>query len=201
AIDVTASKKKIIQEELDSIKDDVHELKKMLFSSVSFMDRVDGAGTLRKKTAEDLGVVGLAARACGITADTRKDFPGIYQKVALVPAKQTSGDVLARLLVRFEEFETSLHLIAQFLGHMDQGPSKGNPLMKDGCALGVTECWRGPVLYWAAISNHGALERCKIVDPSFHNWQALSYSVLGDIIPDFPLCNKSFDLSYSGNDL
>ena len=70
-----------------------------------------------------------------------------------------------------------------------------------GEAIGCAEGWRGPVLYWLKTNRSGIIERCKIVDPSFHNWQGLSYAVLGNIIPDFPLCNKSFDLSYAGNDL
>jgi len=72
---------------------------------------------------------------------------------------------------------------------------------KAGSALGYAEGWRGPVLYWLKTDSAGLIERCKVVDPSFLNWQGLSYAVLGNIIPDFPLCNKSFDLSYSGNDL
>ena len=73
--------------------------------------------------------------------------------------------------------------------------------LKEGFGLGYIEAWRGPLLYWVKLNKSGIVERCKIVDPSFHNWEGLCYSVLGDIIPDFPVCNKSFDLSYSGNDL
>ena len=72
---------------------------------------------------------------------------------------------------------------------------------QEGFAIGCVEAWRGPVRVWTRINAQGKIERCKIVDPSFHNWEGLSFAVLGNIIPDFPLCNKSFDLSYSGNDL
>ncbi|HPM43152.1 MAG TPA: Ni,Fe-hydrogenase III large subunit, partial [Candidatus Omnitrophota bacterium] len=70
-----------------------------------------------------------------------------------------------------------------------------------GFALGFCEAWRGPLLVWTRLAPDGLIERCKIVDPSFRNWEGLSYAVLGNIVPDFPLCNKSFDLSYAGNDL
>ena len=73
--------------------------------------------------------------------------------------------------------------------------------LREGFALGYVESWRGPVLFWIKLNSRGLIERCKITDPSFHNWQGLSFAVLGNIIPDFPLCNKSFDLTYSGNDL
>jgi Ni,Fe-hydrogenase III large subunit/Ni,Fe-hydrogenase III component G len=188
---------------LESIRKDFVNLKEMLYSSVSFMDRVDDTGVLRNKTAEDLGVVGLAARASGISLDLRKNFPGIYGKVNFKLVKQEKGDVLARLTVRIEEFIESVELIKQFVSKLQS--SKAQALskvqIKEGFALGYVEGWRGPVLYWLKIDESGLIKRCKIVDASFHNWQGLSYAVLGNIIPDFPLCNKSFNLSYTGNDL
>jgi Ni,Fe-hydrogenase III large subunit len=166
------------------------------------MDRVDGTGILKKKTADDFGVVGLSARASGIAADLRKDFPGIYTKVKFNLIKQESGDALARLNMRIFEFEESMRLIEQFVKIFNYSEKVlAKPILKEGFASGCAEGWRGPVFYWLKVDNNGAIDRCKIVDPSFHNWQGLSYCVLGDIIPDFPLCNKSFDLSYSGNDL
>jgi Ni,Fe-hydrogenase III large subunit/Ni,Fe-hydrogenase III component G len=189
---------------LGKITKDLEELKKMLFSSVSFMDRVDSTGILKKKTAEDIGVVGLAARASGIVMDLRKDFPGIYGKVDFNLVKQVAGDVLARLNMRVEEFEESARIIEQMLlilEHCSRKKTADKIEVKGGCAIGYAEGWRGPVLYWVKLGPKGTIERCKIVDPSFHNWQALSFAVIGNIIPDFPLCNKSFDLSYSGNDL
>ena len=193
-----------ISDSIKKISKDFRELKNMLYSSVSFMDRVDTAGILKKKTAEDLGVVGLAARASGIPMDLRKDLSGIYDKITFNTAKQSTGDALARLNIRIEEFETSADIVNQALDKLGSGPEQCQPKKLDttgGSALGYAEGWRGPILYWVKIDPSGIIERCKIVDPSFHNWQALSFTVLGNIIPDFPLCNKSFDLSYSGNDL
>ncbi|MDO8602837.1 MAG: NADH-quinone oxidoreductase subunit C [Candidatus Omnitrophota bacterium] len=200
--DIDEAKKQILLDSLKNLKQDFKELAKMLYSSVSFMDRVDATGVLRRKTAEDLGVVGLAGRASGIPIDLRKHFSWVYKEAKFKIAIQESGDVLARLRIRIFEFEESCRLIEEFVGKLSiDGKIRVSAILKEGSALGYAEGWRGPVLYWLKTDSAGLIERCKIVDPSFHNWQALSYAVLGEIIPDFPLCNKSFDLSYSGNDL
>jgi Ni,Fe-hydrogenase III large subunit/Ni,Fe-hydrogenase III component G len=200
--DIDEAKGQILLDSLKNIKYDFSELVKILNSSVSFMDRVDTTGVLRRKTAEDLGVVGLVARASGIPTDLRKYFPGVYNQAKFRMMIQESGDVLARLRVRISEFEESIRLIEVFAGKLAKSVElKVNSEIKGGSGLGYAEGWRGPVLYWLKTNPAGLIERCKIVDPSFLNWQGLSYAVLGNIIPDFPLCNKSFDLSYSGNDL
>jgi Ni,Fe-hydrogenase III large subunit len=192
----------LCREALKDIRRDSGELVKMLNLSVSFMDRVDTTGILRKKTAEDLGVVGLAARASGIPADLRSSFCAEYKQAGFRIAVEQAGDALARLKVRIAEIEESCRLIEHFLGGLtDEQDDNVCPQPRSGEALGYAEGWRGPVLYWLKTDSFGAIQRCKIVDPSFHNWQGLSYAVLGNIMPDFPLCNKSFDLSYSGNDL
>ena len=194
-----------LQRSLQAILKDFAELKAILYNSVSFMDRADATGILKKTTAEDLGVIGLAARASGIPMDIRKDFPGsAYTKIKFNLIKQSSGDALARLNVRISEFEESGSIIKQLLeraGKPSGDLAAGEVKSKEGSALGYAEGWRGAVLYWVKIDDKGLIERCKIVDPSFHNWEAISFAVLGNIIPDFPLCNKSFNLSYSGNDL
>ena len=201
-IDIDDAKKQLLLKSLENIKQDFNELVKMLYSSVSFMDRVDSTGVLRKKTAEDLGVVGIAGRASGIPLDLRKYFPSVYKEAKFKMAIQESGDVLARLRIRIFEFTESCRLIDEFTQKLSEGQKISvTPELKEGVALGYQEGWRGPVLYWLKIDSAGLIQRCKIVDPSFNNWQGLSYAVLGNIIPDFPLCNKSFDLSYSGNDL
>jgi len=195
--------KDLILESLKAIEKDFNDLKSTLIPSVSFMDRVDTTGVLIKKTTKDLGIVGLAARASGISRDLRKIFGGIYEKVSFNVAKEESGDVLARLNVRLSEFSESVSLIRKFIERAQKTENKlfVESNFKDGFGLGSAESWRGPILYWLKIDNSGLIQRCKIVDPSFHNWQGLSYAVLGNIVPDFPVCNKSFDLSYPGNDL
>lgn len=201
---LSADKISLISEAIKKISKDFKELEGMLHSSVSFQDRVDTTGVLKKKTAEDIGVVGLAARASGISMDLRKCLPGIYDKVVFSEAKQAAGDVLARLNIRIEEFETSAGIVKQIIEKLDPVAIRDDSKVIcaiGGSALGYAEGWRGPILYWVKLGSAGVIERCKIVDPSFHNWTALSFAVLGNIIPDFPLCNKSFNLSYSGNDL
>ncbi|MCX5698807.1 MAG: NADH-quinone oxidoreductase subunit C [Candidatus Omnitrophica bacterium] len=202
SIAIDEPKKLILFDSLKKIKKDFNELVKMLNSSVSFMDRVDTTGTLIKKTAVDLGVVGLVARASGIPTDLRKYFPGIYKQAKFKMMTQEGGDALSRLQVRFSEFVESCRLIEEFTAKLTESLGiEVNPVLKQASALGYTEGWRGPVLCWLKTDANGLIARCKIVDPSSHNWQALSYAVLGNIIPDFPLCNKSFNLSYPGNDL
>ena len=203
SIELDREKRAILLKALDIFAKDFLELKNILYSSVSLMDRLDATGILKKKTAEDLGVLGLAARASGIEKDLRKDFPGAYSAVKFRHAKESTGDVMARFNVRVFEFEESIGLIWQFIEKIADGPVRftGKIEFKEGRALGYAEASRGPLLYWVKLDKAGLVERCKIVDPSFHNWEGLCYSVLGDIVPDFPVCNKSFDLSYSGNDL
>lgn len=196
------AKQRLLAESLLKIKKDFNELVKILNSSVSFMDRVDTTGTLMRKTALNLGVVGLAARSSGIGMDLRKYFSDIYDRANFKMIIQEGGDVLARLQLRFLEFFESCRLIEEFMRSLrNDAAVKVAPVFKLASALGYVEGARGPVLCWIKIDASGIIQRCKWVDPSIHNWQALSYAVLGDIIPDFPLCNKSFNLSYSGNDL
>ncbi|MDI6758228.1 MAG: hypothetical protein QMD94_00915 [Candidatus Omnitrophota bacterium] len=127
----------------------------------------------------------------------------LYESLSFKVAKEHTGDIAARLQVRYHEVKESINLIKQCLEKLKtcQPQIKQNISVKDGFAIGCIEAWRGPVRIWLRVNIKGKIERCKIVDPSFQNWEGLSFAVLGNIIPDFPLCNKSFDLSYSGNDL
>ena len=202
-VDLSDSQVIALNDFLENILLDFGDLEQILESSVSFMDRVDSTGILKKKTAHDFGVVGLAARSSGIALDLRKDFPGVYSLAKFKISVQEAGDVLSRLNLRLLEFKESVRLIGYFLDNLPARQDNRVPRFayKEAGALGYAEGWRGPVLYWVKTSGNGIIERCKIVDPSFHNWQGLTYAVLGDIIPDFPVSNKSFDLSYSGNDL
>lgn len=201
--DIDEAQRSELASALGGIRRDSVALRAMLEESVSFMDRVDSTGILKRTTAFDLGITGLAGRASGIAQDLRKDSgEAVYERVKFKAACEQSGDVLARLRVRFTEFEESLRMLEKFVAELPPGTvrQEGFPV-RAGYALGAVEGWRGPVLYWVRVNADGALDRCKIVDASFLNWQGLAYCVLGDIIPDFPVCNKSFDLSYSGNDL
>jgi Ni,Fe-hydrogenase III large subunit/Ni,Fe-hydrogenase III component G len=187
--------------ELDALLSDLDELERIMFDSASFMDRVDSTGILRHKTAEDIGVLGLAARASGLPLDLRANAEP-YHAAGFQPIVLETGDCLARLKMRLLEFRQSAGLINNWLGKLPSGELAVKlPAPVEGYSLGAVEAWRGPVLYWLKLDAAGEIERCKIVDPSFHNWEALAFAAQGEIVPDFPLCNKSFDLSYSGNDL
>ncbi|MDP1854086.1 MAG: NADH-quinone oxidoreductase subunit C [Candidatus Omnitrophota bacterium] len=210
-VDIEDNKAEIIRKSIFGIQKDILELEKMLYSSTSFMDRVDSTGILRKKTAQDLGVTGLAARSSGIALDMRKVFGGIYEKFTFNIIAEQAGDVCSRMKVRFWEIKESLGLINQGLEKLKSVvgtsgvagglPGGGEARSLDGVGIGCVEAWRGMLRVWCRIDKEGRIIRCKIVDPSFHNWEGLSFAALGNIIPDFPLCNKSFDLSYAGNDL
>lgn len=202
-IDINSDKKNLLLDFLKNVIKDFAELKGMLFESVSFMDRVDTTGVLSRKIAEDLGVTGLAGRASGIRKDLRKDFNDVYNKVNFTAAKESDGDAFARLKIRISEFEESVRLINEFASLIKNDGvyccDEFKPV--NSFSLGYAEGWRGPILYWVKFDEAGLISRCKIVDPSFNNWLGLAYALPGNIIPDFPLCNKSFNLSYSGNDL
>ncbi len=201
--DITDEQRTALISSVRRARDDVRELGEILHSSVSFMDRVDSTGILKKKTAADLGVTGLAARASGIQCDLRGIFDTqVYGACGFKPLTQGEGDVLARLNMRLDEFEASAGMINKLAGMLDTASGlKAESHPKAGAAIGCVEAWRGPLLIWVRTDPSGRIERCKITDPSFKNWQGLCFAVLGNIIPDFPLCNKSFDLSYPGNDL
>jgi len=168
------------------------------------LERLQGTGRLTEQTARELQVVGLVGRASGIDADCRRDAPfAAYGELDVRVAVYATGDVWARTMVRLDEAREAARLIRAAAGRTPEGPTRVAlpPLPAGGQAFGVVEAWRGPVWHWVVADGPATLRRVKIVDPSFRNWPALEYAVLKNIVPDFPLCNKSFNLSYSGNDL
>ncbi len=195
-------KKDTILQKLASIKSDFKELMELLFASPSVADRIETTGRLYNDIARELHVVGPAARASGIDRDTRRDYPyAAYAELDFkVPVLKT-GDVNSRTRVRADEVYESINIIEQALSKLPGGDFKSNMKeIPDGCALGYTEAPRGETLYWVMIENN-RIERCKVRDPSFCNWLAIEYAVLDNIVPDFPIINKSLSLSYSGNDM
>jgi Ni,Fe-hydrogenase III large subunit/Ni,Fe-hydrogenase III component G len=176
----------------------------LLIDSGSFTDRVDGTGILTTQAARDLGVVGMAARASGLDGDLRRDHPhDAYAALRFEVPVEEGGDVRARLMVRGREVEQSLAILAQVLDALPDSPLRAHvPLVLPihASALGWAEGWRGPCVHWVSTDARGELARVKVTDPSFLNWPGLTFAVPGNIIPDFPVINKSFNLSYSGND-
>lgn len=192
---------------LRSFERQFDDLIAMLIDAGTFTDRVDGTGILTNEAARSLGITGVAARASGVNADFRRDHPHDgYEGLRFDVPVEAGGDVRARLMVRAREIEQSLVILHQVLDTMPV--SAGTPLATalpeqlppDRSALGWVEAWRGPCTHWIATDARGELTRVKITDPSFLNWPGLVHAVPGNIIPDFPVINKSFNLSYSGND-
>jgi Ni,Fe-hydrogenase III large subunit/Ni,Fe-hydrogenase III component G len=189
---------------LGRLKADFESLVTLLIDSGSFTDRIDGTGTLPTEAARDLGVTGLAARASGLDEDLRRDHPhDAYDALQFEVPVEQGGDVRARLMVRAREVKQSLAILQQVLGALPDSPLRTTSpaeLPASSSALGWAEGWRGPCLHSVETDAHGALTRVKVTDPSFRNWPGLAHAVPGNIIPDFPVINKSFNLSYSGND-
>ncbi len=195
-------KKEIILQKLASIKSDFRELMELLFASPSVADRIETTGRIYNDIARELHVVGPAARASGIDRDIRRDYPyAAYAELDFKIPVLKSGDVNSRTRVRADEVYESINIIEQALFRLPGGDIKYDPKqIPDGYALGYTEAPRGETLYWVMIMNN-RIERCKVRDPSFCNWLAIEYAVLDNIVPDFPIINKSLSLSYSGNDM
>ncbi|MDP3104197.1 MAG: NADH-quinone oxidoreductase subunit C [Candidatus Methanoperedens sp.] len=195
-------KKEMIAKELDLLQKDFMELMELLASSPSVADRIETTGRISTEIAKGLHVVGPVGRASGIDSDIRRDHPyAAYPELEFKVPVSKAGDVNARTNVRADEVCESITLIRQALSRLPEGEIReGIGKIPDGFALGYTESPRGETFYWVNISN-GRIERCKVRDPSFCNWLAIEYAVLDNIVPDFPIINKSLSLSYSGNDM
>jgi Ni,Fe-hydrogenase III large subunit/Ni,Fe-hydrogenase III component G len=202
--DLSAAGRDELAAHLGRLRREFESLVTLLIDSGSFTDRIDGTGRLPTDAARALGVVGLAARASGIDEDLRRDHPhDAYDALRFEVPVEPGGDVRARLMVRAREVEQSLAVLQQALAALPDSPLRAAvpaELPASAGALGWAEAWRGPCLHWVQTGADGALVRVKIVDPSFRNWPGLAHTVPGNIIPDFPVINKSFNLSYSGND-
>ena len=167
----------------------------------SVQGRFEGAGVLPGSVVEDLAVVGPVARASGANRDVRRDHPyGAYGELPIHVPCLAYGDVLARARVRIEEVVVSARLLADALGWLSSGPIRADvPPAVAFEGWSAVESPRGELLYWVK-GERGKLQRCSIKSPSFQNWPALPHAVIGNVIADFPLINKSFNLSYSGCD-
>jgi Ni,Fe-hydrogenase III large subunit len=176
----------------------------LLWDTPSVMSRLEGCGVVSKQTALQLGLVGPAARASGLNQDIRRDHPfGIYNMSQVPVVTATAGDVYARTLIRWLEVEKSLEFIAEQLAQLP-GVAIQYPVGTPGAgmlAVALTEGWRGEICHVALTDDRGRFARYKITDPSFHNWIGVAMALRGGEISDFPLCNKSFNLSYCGFDL
>ncbi len=202
--DVDAAIVSELMDRLNRTLADVKNAVDLLWSTPSVMGRFEDTGTLTRDHARRLGLVGVAARACGLERDVRFECPsGLFRFAHIPVSTYSSGDVFARAHVRWLEIERSARFIREQLQSLPEGPVQVplTPFKSNTLAVSLIEGWRGEICHSAMTDDQGRFARYKIVDPSFHNWTGLALAMRNQQISDFPLCNKSFNLSYCGHDL
>ncbi len=189
---------------VDAITDEYKSFMKLLLGTVSHSERLENAGRLSKDIAVKLGATGVTARASGVNDDIRKAHPHLlYDRLEFEAHTMARGDVFARMMVRAGEAECSISIIntileSSYAGELAAGVEN---IPAYASSLGYTESPRGSVFYWVMSDSEGKPLRIKLRSPSYCNWPVVPFAVHGNIVPDFPLCNKSFNLSYSGCDM
>ena len=189
---------------LDAAERDTTDAVELLWNAPSVMARLEETGPVQRDVAEALGLVGPAARACGLPRDVRHDHPsGIFRFSHIPVSTWNTGDVFARAYVRWLEVQRSIDFVREQLRGLPSGAvsSPVGTLAPDQIAVALVEGWRGELCHVALTGAAGRFERYKVVDASFHNWAGLAMALRGQQISDFPVCNKSFGLSYCGHDL
>ena len=192
------------RERLERLQAELEPAARVLLESPSVLGRLEGVGGVSREKCLELGFVGIVARACDVPRDVRHDHPyGIYRFAHIPVATAWAGDVLARALVRWLEIQRSLEFLLEQLSTLPAGAPRVacGALQADELVVAMEEGWRGEIVHVAITDDQGGLRRYKVIDPSFHNWTALALAMPGSQISDFPLCNKSFNLSYAGHDL
>ncbi len=193
-----------LRERLVRARKELTEAVELLWDTPTVVERFENTGTIPRDMAEQIGLVGPAARACGILRDVRHDFPaGIYRFVHLPAMTAHHGDVNSRAFVRWLEIQQSIRFVLDQLEALPPGPAAAGAaaLAPDSLAVSLVEGWRGEICHVAVTDAAGRFRRYKMTDPSFHNWFGLALAMRDGQISDFPLCNKSFNLSYCGHDL
>jgi Ni,Fe-hydrogenase III large subunit len=202
--DISAEMAVEMRDRLQGLREEVEPVLDLLFGSASVQARLEGVGVVPKVACADGGFVGPVARACEVPRDVRHDHPyGIFRFAHIPVATAWAGDALARALVRRLEVERSLAFAIEQLGALPRGEARVpcGALRPGELAVAMVEGWRGEIVHVVITDRSGAVRRHKVTDPSFHNWAALALAMPGNEISDFPLCNKSFNLSYAGHDL
>ena len=205
--DIDDGERNTVALKLEDISKDFSEVIAVADNSTSLLNRLKGTGVLSAAIAEDRGVVGVAGKAVGRASDARVDYPyAAYDELSIgaVPTER-GGDVFARFRVRIKEVYASIKIIQDALRELPAGdiniPSRSVVCKKNALSISVVEGWRGEIVYFVATDANGNISRVAPRDPSFVNWAALGDAGFDNVVPDFPLINKSFNLSYSGNDL
>ncbi len=197
--------KKLISEKLAEVTPEVEHVNDLIFSAHTVLARFENTGVVPQENAEKIGLVGYAGRASGLSYDARASFPTeCYQDLPDNTNERTDGDVCSRASVRREEIMHSTRLITRLLEKKEETTvcgSQDHQLAADSFVVTINEGWRGEVSHCILTDQDGSILRYKVKDPSFHNWTGLALSLRDEGISDFPLCNKSFNLSYCGFDL
>lgn len=203
--DCIKGKEAVLLEALDKLEKEFTETVDIMKSNNLFIDRVEHTGVIKPEIAADLNAVGPAARSAGIDIDIRRDFPyAAYDRLNFNVSVHHNGDVCCRMNVKIEEFLEAIKIIRLAVKEIGAEGSVFEPIEKlepYKAAFGITESPRGENIHWVMSGEGNTIFRYKIRTPSFCNWPVLCHAVKGNVIPDFPLVNKSFNLSYSGNDL
>jgi Ni,Fe-hydrogenase III large subunit/Ni,Fe-hydrogenase III component G len=204
SVDIDAEGIKTILMEMEWLAKEFERLVVIYDENSSIEDRVRDTGILRSAMARELCVVGFVARASGLNVDCRIHHPvPPYDRIGVTIPVLVSGDVHARAWVRVEEVRDSIRIIREILKTLPESkiitPISAPPADRAGFA--AVEGWRGEIIYWIQSGPNGEINRCMVRDPSSVNWLGLEQCIHGNIVPDFPVCNKSFNQSYSGNDL
>ncbi|MEO8332061.1 MAG: NADH-quinone oxidoreductase subunit C [Gallionella sp.] len=205
SVDVNSAAHTCIIKTLRHLEDEVATLKNIYDEHAGMQDRFVTTGRVTPELAAQLGLTGLAGRASGQAWDLRAQFPcAPYDQLDVAMATHRNGDVAARVMVRFEEVTESIRLVRSILEQLPAGAQLIAPLAdaEEGkLGIGWVEGWRGEVLVALHTGSNNRIHRLHAHDPSWQNWPVLEHAVIGNIVPDFPLINKSFNLSYSGVDL
>lgn len=187
---------------LQPIEEALQDILRVAYDSDGLMERFETTGILTREAALAYGALGTPARASGVDRDVRRDRPyAAYAETDFEVMTEQTGDVRARFDLRARELKESFRLIRSCFGRLKIGNVLVDFATKAGSGYGWSEAWRGEILDWVRLDADGRIDRCVIRDPSFCNWALFSEIAPGNIIPDFPLCNKSLNLSYSGTDL
>jgi Ni,Fe-hydrogenase III large subunit len=204
AFDVPAELAARMLAHLERLAAELPAVGRLMLDDASVQSRLEGVGRLRREDCDHLGLVGPAARACEVTRDVRHDHPwGVFRFAHIPVATAWGGDVQARVLVRWLETQRSLEFVREQLAALPRGDAQVSlgSLRPGELVVAMAEGWRGEIAHIVISDGGGAISRYKVTDPSFHNWPALAAALPGQQISDFPLCNKSFNLSYAGHDL
>jgi len=204
AFDLPSAMADEMLDRLEALDEELRPVAQLLFSNGSVQARLEGVGAVTRDRCIELGFVGPVARSCEVPRDVRHDHPyGIFRFAHIPVAVAWGGDVHARAMIRWIEIQRSLEFVIDQLNALPRGELRVpcGPLQPDGFVVAMQEGWRGEIAHVVVTDDRGGIRRHKVVDPSFHNWTALAIAMPGNQISDFPLCNKSFNLSYAGHDL